>query len=60
MQKYKCEICGYIYDPAVGDSESEITQGTAFEDIDESWVCPICGSKKFDFSPLQEDSPALA
>lgn len=56
MGKYKCNICGYVYDPAEGDSELEIAAGTPFEAIDESWSCPICGSKKMDFSPLVEDT----
>ncbi len=57
-KKYKCNICGYVYDPEQGDSELEIAPGTAFEDIDDSWVCPICGAKKPDFILLPEDSPA--
>ena len=52
MEKYKCNICGYVYDPELGDSELEIAAGTPFEVIDDSWVCPICGAKKPDFSPL--------
>ena len=57
MEKYKCNICGYIYDPEQGDSELEIAPGTPFEAIDDSWVCPICSAKKPDFSLLPE-SPA--
>ena len=43
MQKYVCEPCGYVYDPEIGDPDSGIEPGTAFEDIPEDWVCPICG-----------------
>ena len=43
MQKYVCEFCGYEYDPEVGDPDSGIAPGTAFEDIPEDWVCPVCG-----------------
>lgn len=54
--KYVCNICGWIYDPAVGDPGSGIDPGTAFEDIPDSWVCPLCGATKADFSPVKEDS----
>ncbi len=46
---YECEVCGYVYDPAEGDSENEVAKGTAFEDIPEDWACPMCGVDKEDF-----------
>ena len=46
MKKFECEPCGYIYDPAVGDPDGGIAPGTAFEDIPDDWVCPICGLGK--------------
>ena len=46
MQKWRCTICQYIYDPAVGDSDSGIAPGTAFEDIPDDWFCPLCGAGK--------------
>ena len=49
MKKYICNVCGHIYDPAVGDPDSGIAAGTAFEDIPNSWVCPICGVNKNNF-----------
>ncbi len=49
MQKYKCTVCGYIYDPAIGDPDGGIQPGTRFEDIPDSWVCPVCGAKKSEF-----------
>ena len=52
MQKYVCNICGYIYDPAEGDPASGIQPGTAFEDIPEDWVCPVCGVGKDEFNPI--------
>ena len=52
MQKYKCTLCNYIYDPEVGDSDSGIIPGTAFEDLPDNWVCPECGAGKEDFSPV--------
>jgi Rubredoxin len=54
MKKYVCDVCGYIYDPAEGDADSGIAAGTAFEDIPEDWVCPVCGVGKSDFSPVEE------
>jgi rubredoxin len=51
MKKYTCTICGYVYDPAVGDSENGIKPGTAFEKVPDSWTCPVCGASKSDFSP---------
>ena len=49
MKKYICEPCGYEYDPAVGDPDAGIEPGTAFEDLPEDWVCPVCGVGKEDF-----------
>lgn len=46
MKKYKCEVCGYIYDPAVGDPDNGIEPGTPFEDLPEDWVCPVCQEGK--------------
>lgn len=51
MQKYRCLICGYIYDPAVGDPDNDITSGTAFEDLPDDWLCPECGAGKDEFVP---------
>ena len=45
-----CDVCGYIYDPEVGDPDGGIAPGTAFEDIPDDWVCPVCGVGKDDFS----------
>ena len=50
MKKYVCDVCGYIYDPAEGDPDNGGAAGTAFEDIPESWVCPLCGVGKDQFS----------
>jgi rubredoxin len=51
MKRYVCGVCGYVYDPADGDSESGVAPGTAFEDLPEDWVCPVCGADKSEFSP---------
>lgn len=54
MQKYVCIPCGYIYDPELGDEDGGIPAGTAFEDIPDDWVCPVCGVGKEDFEPYDE------
>ncbi|MEW6378523.1 MAG: rubredoxin [bacterium] len=52
MGKYVCDVCGYIYDPADGDPDGGIGPGTAFKDLPDEWVCPVCGAPKSEFSPL--------
>lgn len=52
MKKFECELCGYIYDPQVGDPDGGIKPGTSFEDIPEDWVCPLCGAGKEDFAEI--------
>ena len=54
MKKYVCDVCGYVYDPAIGDPDSGIEPGTAFEDIPEDWECPDCGVTKEDFSVYED------
>lgn len=49
---YVCDVCGYEYDPAKGDPDSGIAPGTAFEDIPDDWLCPLCGVDKTNFSKL--------
>jgi len=46
MAVYECTVCGYRYDPAVGDPENGIPPGTAFADLPDDWVCPLCKSGK--------------
>ena len=52
MKQYICTPCNYIYDPEVGDPMRGVEPGTAFEDIPDDWVCPICGLGKDVFEPL--------
>ena len=52
MKKYVCDVCGWIYDPALGDPPHGIKPGTPFEDVPDDWVCPECGVPKNQFSPL--------
>lgn len=52
MKKWECTVCGYVYDPAVGDGDNGIAPGTAFEDLPDDWVCPECGAGKDMFQPI--------
>lgn len=52
MALWKCIVCGYIYDPAKGDPDSDISPGTTFEDIPDDWVCPACGVGKDEFEKM--------
>jgi len=52
-KKYQCTICGYIYDPEKGDSDSGIAAGTTFEELPSDWRCPQCGAAKEDFKEMQ-------
>lgn len=54
MKKYVCTVCAWVYDPEVGDPDSGIAAGTAFEDIPQDWVCPLCGVGKEDFELVEE------
>ena len=52
MDKYKCIVCGYIYDPAIGDPDNGVAPGTSFEKLPDSWVCPECGAPKTEFEKV--------
>ena len=49
MAKYRCTICGWIYDPKVGDPDGNIAPGIPFEKLPDTWVCPVCGADKTAF-----------
>ncbi len=50
MKKYACDVCGWVYDEALGDPDNGIAPGTAFDALPESFVCPLCGVGKDQFS----------
>lgn len=52
MKKWRCVVCSYIYDPAAGDPENGVLPGTAFENIPDDWVCPLCGAGKDEFEAV--------
>lgn len=53
MVNYKCSVCGWVYDPEIGDPDSGIAAGTPFEQIPDDWVCPVCGAFKSDFERIE-------
>jgi len=53
LKKYQCSVCGYIYDPKNGDATQGVNPGTAFEDLPDDWICPVCGSPKSKFEPME-------
>jgi rubredoxin len=53
MGKYRCSICGYIYDPELGEEDSGILPGTPFENIPDDWKCPVCGAPKDSFEKVE-------
>ena len=52
MKKYRCVVCEWIYDPAVGDPDGGIAPGTPFEEIPDDWACPVCGVDKSNFEEV--------
>jgi rubredoxin len=52
MKQWKCQVCGYVYDPAAGDVENGIPPGTAFEALPDTWGCPVCGVGKEMFEEI--------
>ncbi len=52
MKKWRCTVCGYIYDPQQGDPSQDIAPGTPFEELPDDWQCPDCGAPKSDFERM--------
>jgi len=53
MDKYKCSVCGWIYDPQLGDQDGGIDPGIPFENLPDDWVCPVCGAAKSEFEKTE-------
>lgn len=51
MEKYVCDVCGWVYDPEKGYPDGGIEPGTAFADLPDDFECPMCGASKDEFSP---------
>ena len=50
MKRYICDVCGYIYDEAAGAPDNGVAAGTVWADVPDTWVCPLCGVGKDQFS----------
>ena len=51
--KYRCEVCGYVYDPNTGDPFNGVEAKTPFEELSKEWHCPVCQARKTKFSPTR-------
>ncbi|MHC4663615.1 MAG: rubredoxin [Planctomycetota bacterium] len=49
MKKWICQLCGYVYDPEIGDPDNGVVAGTPFDKLPDDWLCPVCGASKMDF-----------
>lgn len=54
MKKYRCKVCGWIYDEAKGDPDNGIAPGTRFEDLPAEFICPLCGAPKEEFEIVED------
>jgi rubredoxin len=59
MEKYICKVCGHVYDPAVGDPDSDVEAGLPFETLPDDWNCPQCGAEKSEFEPDNAPMPGM-
>lgn len=53
MRKWRCTVCGYLYDPDDGDPDAGVDPGTPFEKLPDDWVCPLCGVSKDQFEEVE-------
>jgi len=60
MSKWRCTVCGYVYDPEDGDPENDGDPGTPFERLPEDWVCPDCGAGQDQFEEIEDDEDDLS
>jgi rubredoxin len=54
FKKYKCKMCGHVYDEEKGDARTGIAPGTLWADVPEDWECPECGAVKIMFKVIRE------
>ncbi|MCK4223605.1 MAG: rubredoxin [candidate division Zixibacteria bacterium] len=54
MEKWECLVCGYIYDPELGDPDNDVEPDTPFEELPDDWMCPECGADQEEFERVEE------
>jgi len=54
FKKYKCKMCGHVYDEEKGDAGTGIAPGTLWADVPDDWECPECGAVKIMFKVMRE------
>lgn len=54
MEKWECLVCGYIYDPELGDPDNDVEPDTPFEELSDDWMCPECGADQEEFERVEE------
>ena len=52
LDRYECKACGYVYEPEKGDDKNGIAPGIPFEELPESWRCPVCSVRKTAFQNM--------
>ena len=57
MHKFKCSVCGYVYDSNRGDPFASVEPQTPFEDLPEDWICPICQAEQTQFH--RDEAPCM-
>ena len=53
LEKWECTVCGYVYNPEIGDPEHGVEPEIPFEELPEDWVCPICGATRNQFVKVE-------
>lgn len=54
MEKWECTVCGYVYNPELGDPDNNVDPDTPFEELPDDWTCPECGAGKDEFQKVEE------
>ena len=52
MKKYRCTVCGWVYDPEEGEPGQGIEPGTPFDELPDDFECPVCAAAKDEFDEM--------